>query len=121
MSTGNSKLEPKTKVVWIIKNCLEYSMRSHQKWVDYLKGDIEPEVRKNQEELVGNVAFHENCIQRYEMALQALGQLQAENERLKAEKKELGKMHNTYVKRVIKMMKEQGFEINYEGGATVFD
>ena len=48
-------------------------------------------------------------------------QLQSENERLREEKKELGIMHDKYVKRVTKMMLEQGFKINYEGGPTVFD
>ena len=48
-------------------------------------------------------------------------ELQSENERLREEKKELGIMHDKYVKRVTKMMLEQGFKINYEGGPTVFD
>jgi len=89
MSIGDSKFEPKTKMSWIIKNCLEGSIKSHQKWIDYLKGNIEPETRKKQERLVGNATFHENYIQRYETSLQALEQLQSENEKLKEALKEI--------------------------------
>ncbi|MHA1685335.1 MAG: hypothetical protein ACTSYD_02880 [Candidatus Heimdallarchaeaceae archaeon] len=85
IGTAGQLDEPEKEKYSIIRNCLEHFKRSHQKWVDYLKEDIEPETRKIQETLAGNTTFHKNCIQRYEVSLQVLEQLQAENKRLNAE------------------------------------